>query len=102
MSSQVNTLLAFRVKIECLLRFTVCSDCVFPYQKSGPQAGACYPFSLSGFLSVFGCNLMLAGGEIQKDEAQQLLHIPLSHPHHVKTSRLQSSLATLSAHMFSG
>lgn len=43
---------------------------------------------------------MLAGGETQKSEAQQLLHIPLSHPLHMNTSKLQSFLATLLAHMF--
>lgn len=45
---------------------------------------------------------MLSGKDMQKDKAHQLLHIPLSHLLHMKNSRLQSSLATLFAHMFLG
>lgn len=59
-------------------------------------------FPLLEFLSVSGCDLMLSGKDMQKDKAHQLLHIPLSHLLHMKNSRLQSSLATLFAHMFLG
>lgn len=98
--SQVDAPFAFLFKTECLLSFTVCLDYVSSYWKPKPQTDACYHFSPIVFLSESGCDLMLAGGETQKSEAQQLLHIPLSHPLHMNTSRLQSFLATLLAHMF--